>query len=153
MSVRLTPEEIDEFLTNGHTLILSTLRKSGEPFSTPVWYAYMDGAFYVGTLERSAKVRHIRRDPRVCCVVESGEAWVDLHCVIANCDAEIVDDEKTLQMVREEMARKYAAFTAPRTELPDATRRHYNRGSVVIKCTPRPGEVRSWYNQKIRMRT
>ena len=151
MSVRLSPEEMDDFLRNGHTLILATLRRSGEPFATPMWYAYIDGAFYLSTLERTAKVQHVRRDPRVCCTVEAGDAWVDLQCVIANCQAEILTDEATFRMVSEESDRKYAQFRPPTSGLPDATASHYARGSVIIKCTPRPGEVRSWYNRKIRM--
>ncbi len=86
MGVELTPEEVDDFLRDGHTLIFTTIRKSGEPFATPMWYAYIDGSIYIRTLGRSAKVAHARRDPRVCCTVETGDAWVDLKAVIANCE-------------------------------------------------------------------
>ncbi len=152
MGVELTHEEIEDFLKNGHTLIFTTIRASGEPFATPMWYAYVDGAFYISTLGRSAKVQHVRRDPRVCCTVETGDAWVDLKCVIANCDAEILTDEETFEMIGVEMDRKYASFRPPQTRMPDATKQHYSGGRVVVKCTPRPGEIRSWYNRKIRMR-
>ncbi len=151
MGVRLTEEEFDDFLAKGHTLILSTIRKSGEPFMTPNWYVYIDGAFYVRTLAKSAKVQHIRRDPRACCLVEEGEKWIDLKAVIANCDAQIIEDEATLKAVGEAMGSKYEGFRPNTTKQPKATRDHYSSGSVVIKLTPKPGEIRSWYNRKIRM--
>lgn len=151
MGVKLTPEEIDEFLTKGHTLIMATIRKSGEPLLIPIWYVYMDGAFYVGTAMKSPKVAHIKRDPRVCCMVEEGEKWIDLKAVIANCDASLVTDEATIKRFNEALAKKYEGFRPPAAKMPDATRKHYASERAVIKLVPRPGEIRSWYNRKIRM--
>jgi PPOX class probable F420-dependent enzyme len=151
MGVRLTQEEINEFLTKGHTVILATIRKSGEPLMTPLWYVYKDGAIYIRTLAKSPKVQHVKRDPRVCCLVEEGEAWIDLKAVIANCDAEVIEDEQTLKEVGEALGEKYKGFRPDTSKQPNATRKHYSSGSVVIKMTPRPGEVRSWYNRKIKM--
>jgi PPOX class probable F420-dependent enzyme len=150
MGVKLTEDEINDFLENGHTLIMATIRKSGEPFLTPVWYVWMDGAFYVRTGEKSAKVGHLRRDPRACCMVEEGEAWVDLRAVVANCDAEILQDDEQLAKVSQAISSKYARFRMQSAALPDATRKHYSRGRSIIRMTPREGEVRSWYNRKIR---
>ena len=131
MSVRLTQDELDEFLAYGHTLIFTTVRHSGEPFATPMWYVYRDGAFFIRTMERSAKVRHIRRDSRVCCTVETGEAWVDLKAVIANCKAEVLDDEATLAWVSQELDRKYEGFRRPSSGLPEVTQHHYAADRVV----------------------
>jgi len=151
MGVKLTPEEMDEFLTTGHTLIVATIRKSGEPFMMPIWYVWMDGAFWVGTGANSAKVGHIKRDPRVCCMVETGDAWVDLKAVIANCDAVFVEDKAQVAKVNAAIHAKYAPFRMQRAALPEKTQNHYNRARAIIKMTPREGEVRSWYNRKIRM--
>jgi nitroimidazol reductase NimA-like FMN-containing flavoprotein (pyridoxamine 5'-phosphate oxidase superfamily) len=151
MGVKLTDEEINDFLTKGHTLILTTIRKSGEPFSMPIWYAWKDGSFYTSTLAKSPKVGHIRRDPRVCCLVEEGDKWVDLRAVIANCDATILDDEATIKWYNEVTKEKYAPFRSERAAAPAATQKNYAGDRVIIKATPRAGEIRSWYNRKIRM--
>jgi len=153
MGVNLTDEERDAFLTTGHTLILSTLRKSGEPFTTPNWYVWMDGAYWMRTGAASAKAQHMRRDPRVCCLVEDGEAWVDLRAVIANCQAEFIEDEAALARFNAAFKAKYAAFSRDNAVVPDATKRHYSGARALIRMTPREGEVRSWYNRKIRMKT
>jgi PPOX class probable F420-dependent enzyme len=152
MGVRLTEDEIDEYLASGHTLIIATTRKSGEPFMTPIWYVWMDGSFWVRTGPKSAKVQHIRRDPRVCCMVEEGEAWIDLKAVIANCDATFVEDPELTARVGEALDAKYAAFKLNRSTLPDATRNHYAGERTFIRMTPRPDEIRSWWNRKIRVK-
>ena len=152
MGVKLTPEEVDAFLTTGHTLIIATIRKSGEPFMTPIWYVWEDGAFYASTRAASSKVQHIKRDPRVCCMVEDGEMWLDLRAVIANCDAEFVTDEATIERIRAANQKKYAAFRTDPAKMPNATSSHYATESVLIRMTPRPGELRSWHNRKIRLR-
>jgi nitroimidazol reductase NimA-like FMN-containing flavoprotein (pyridoxamine 5'-phosphate oxidase superfamily) len=151
MGVKLTDVELDEFLGKGHTLMVSTIRKSGEPLTVPMWYVWMDGGFWIGTPSRSAKVQHIKRDPRVCCVVEEGDKWVDLKVVVANCDAVIVESEAELDKFKVAMDEKYQAFRPDRSNMPQATRNHYSGDRAVIKMTPRVGEVRSWYNRKIRM--
>jgi PPOX class probable F420-dependent enzyme len=151
VGVKLTDEEIDAYLEKAHTLILSTIRKSGEPFMTPIWFVWMDGAFWIGTLAKSAKIAHIKRDPRVCCMVEEGEAWIDLKAVVANCQAEIVEDADAIARFNAEMDRKYASFRVARTDMPQSAKTHYATSRVIVKMTPRPGEVRSWYNRKLRM--
>ena len=150
MGIRLEGRELDEYLANGHTLILATTRKSGEPFTTPLWYVWMNGAFYTDTIARSAKVKHILRDPRVCCLVEDGKAWVDLRAVVANCTARIVEDPEEQRLYNEARERKYAAFRRDDAKVPAVTQRHYEQARAILKLTPRTGEIRSWYNRKIR---
>ena len=150
MGVQLTRDEIDEYLTNGHTVILATTRQSGEPFMTPLWYVYDNGAIYLRTRARSAKAKHIERDRRVCLLVESGERWVDLQAVVMNCDAELVEDETENRRIQKMLGEKYASFRAEVRKAPKATKKHYAAASVVYKCTLRAGEVRSWYNRKLR---
>jgi nitroimidazol reductase NimA-like FMN-containing flavoprotein (pyridoxamine 5'-phosphate oxidase superfamily) len=151
MGVRLTEEEINEFLNGSHTLIIATTRQSGEPFMTPVWYVWMDGAFWTRTGMDSPKVKHIKRSPRVCCLVEEGEKWVDLRAVISSCHAEIVADQALIDKVGDALDAKYASFKMEQTAMPDATKKHYASTRAIIKMTPREGEkIRSWYNRKIR---
>ena len=44
---------------------LTTYRKSGEPVSTPVWFALVGGRVFVFTDLQSGKAKRIRNDPRV----------------------------------------------------------------------------------------
>lgn len=151
MGVNLEPAELDEFLEQSHTMILSTIRRSGEPFMTPLWYVYMDGCIYFSTPSKSAKVAHLERDARACVLVEEGEQWVDLKAVVLNCDAVFLDQEgEEARRFRERSQIKYQAYRPPSKKMPDATKKHYSGSTILVKLVPRAREVRSWYNQKIR---
>ena len=151
MSIALNNEEIAHYLTTGHTLIVATIRKSGEPFMVPVWYVWRDGAFHIVTFSDSPKVQHLRRDPRACCMVEDGMKWIDLRAAVANCDAVIIDDPATVEEIGIALLHKYADFRTESAQAPVATKQHYARAKVVVKFVPRAGELRSWYNRKLRM--
>ncbi|MGH7336515.1 MAG: pyridoxamine 5'-phosphate oxidase family protein, partial [Myxococcota bacterium] len=78
MGVRLTDEEVWEFLATAHTGILTTLRRDGTPIALPMWFVALDRAVYLRTLVGSKKMARIRRDPRVGFVAESGLRWAEL---------------------------------------------------------------------------
>ena len=149
MGVSLTSEEMTEFLRKGHTLILATIRKSGEPMATPLWYLYDDGCFYVSTFARTSKLKHIKRDPRVCVLVEDGEHYLDLRAVVANCTAEIVEDPEVIDRVNAGVREKYKEFSVDFSKAGTATQQRYT-GQVMLRLVPRASEIRSWYNRKLR---
>ena len=150
MGIKLEGQELEEFLKTSHTLILSTIRQSGEPFTTPLWYVYMDGAIYFKTPEKAAKVSHLKRDPRACCLIEEGTRWVDLKAVVLNCDAEFIDQDSDEAARYEALSNvKYADYRVNLDNVASKTREHYTR-NVVVKLAPRESEIRSWYNRKIR---
>ena len=150
MGIKLEGRELEEFLETSHTMNLSTIRKSGEPFTTPLWYVYMDGAIYFSTPPTSAKVEHLKRDPRACCMIEEGLRWVDLKAVILNCDAEFVEQDSDEAARYQALSHaKYAEFRPKLENAASNTREHY-ASSVLVKLVPRESEIRSWYNRKIR---
>jgi len=148
MGIQLDQDELDEFLESSHTMILATIRKSGEPFMTPLWYVYMDGAIYFSTRSQSAKVKHLKRDPRVCCLIEEGERWVDLKAVVINGNAEFVDtDSDEGARVQERTSIKYADFSP---NIQNSYADKADRTIIYVKVVLREHEVRSWYNRKLR---
>ena len=60
----MTPEE-EQFLKEHRLCVISTLRKSGSPIATPVYYFYDEGKLYVSITKTRAKTAHVLRDPRV----------------------------------------------------------------------------------------
>ncbi len=150
MGVRLTPEEIDGFLEKGHTLIFTTVDKDGYPHSTPLWYVYMDGHIYTRTLKKSQKAKNVERDPKVCCLVETGERWVDLESVVIRGRAELVQDQATKEKYEAGLGAKYAEFRAPLQKAPSKVQQHYAQERVYYKIVPEK-RIASWYNQKVRL--
>ena len=60
----MTPEE-EQFLKEHRFCVISTLRKSGSPFATPVYYFYDEGKLYVSITKTRSKTAHVLRDSRV----------------------------------------------------------------------------------------
>ena|SRR5437870_2445593 len=52
-------------LVRGRFLLLTTFRASGEPVSTPMWFAARNGRMYLVTACNAGKLGRLRADPRV----------------------------------------------------------------------------------------
>lgn len=150
MAVTLDQSEIDAFLAEGHTVILTTIDPDGYPHAAPLWYVYLDGAIYVRTLARSHKARNIARNNKVCCLVESGERWRELKAVIIRGHADAIIDESARARIQTALDEKYAAFREARQTLPQRTQQHYAQSRVFLKVTP-DKRVASWDNRKLRL--
>lgn len=148
MGVRLDQQEIDEFLDNGHTLILTTVDKDGYPHSTPIWYVYMDGLIYTRGRRRSQKTANIRRNSKVGCVVEEGLRWRELKAVMIRGRAEEVTDPAEQERFQRANAEKYDSFRESQKDLPKATRSHYSTPFIIWKITPEK-RLATWDNKKI----
>ena len=147
MSVRLDDAEIVACLAESHTGVLSTLRADGSPAMMPLWFVMVDGEVCLRTLATSAKVRHIREDPRVSFLVEHGRAWAELKAVVLYGDATLVQDERTIVEIDEAFTTKYAGFGLP-PDAPSRTREHYARGRAHICITPTRRPM-TWDNAKL----
>lgn len=149
MGVRMDADEVRSFLARGHTGILTTLGADGWAVPLPVWFVHLDGAVHVRTPAASHKVARVARDDRVTFLVEEGQRWEELRAVLVKGRARRVDDELTLASVEDALDAKYRDFRPDRDTLPGGTRRHYGRGSVVLRIDP-IDEATSWDNRKIR---
>jgi nitroimidazol reductase NimA-like FMN-containing flavoprotein (pyridoxamine 5'-phosphate oxidase superfamily) len=143
----MTPDEVWDYVTNGHTGILTTLRRDGVPIAMPLWYACLNGKIYAQT--RGRKLARIRRDPRSSFLIESGERWADLKAVHLTGVSEIVDLEGDLaDRFRTEMDRKYAAFRSS-SSMPKETADFYATAVTrVVRFTP-DDRVLNWDNTKL----
>jgi len=150
MGVRLDQTEIDEFLTSGHTLILTSTDRDGYPHAAPLWYAYIDGHIYTRTMRKSQKAANIARDPKVCCLVETGERWRELKAVMIRGRAVEVEDEAMQKRFDATLSEKYANFRESGAAMPKRTQQHYAAPTVWWKIVPEKRSS-SWDNRKIRL--
>jgi nitroimidazol reductase NimA-like FMN-containing flavoprotein (pyridoxamine 5'-phosphate oxidase superfamily) len=151
VGIQFTDDEERAFLAATHTGVVTTLRRDGWPVSLPVWFALVDDAIYLRTPARSKKVARVRNDDRACFLVEAGEAWAELRAVLWLGHLTEVDDEVMRQRAGAALGEKYAGFTTMRTDLPDATIRHYGRGDVLYELHADERRI-TWDNRKIRTR-
>ena len=69
----MTTPLAEDFL-RGHTrTFLVTIRDDGAPACHPMVAVWRDGALYMTTYRKSAKVAHLMREPRVACLVVTAD--------------------------------------------------------------------------------
>jgi PPOX class probable F420-dependent enzyme len=159
MNTGMTPQEIVEFLENQRTAILATTRKSGSPVMHAVWFVYLDHAIYINVQRSSFKFSNIRRDPRVCALVEDGESYFDLRGVSVEGEAVEVTDDTEILRVQDAQDAKHRRIGSGTESMPDyfekSRAERLQRGDRVLVRIPMT-QVRSWdfgkarahYNQR-----
>lgn len=76
--IRLTESEADALLAGSTKLALGTVNPDGSPHLVTMFYALLDGRIAFWTYRASQKARNLERDPRVTCLVETGEDYFSL---------------------------------------------------------------------------
>ena len=102
------PEQRARALAAARNAILATNRRDGTPQLTPNWFHWDGAVFRISTLAWTAKVRNIRRDPRVALCIDfpAGPDEGGGDYMVAYGRAELVEGER----VRDEtlpLLRKY----------------------------------------------
>lgn len=147
MSIRLTPEQTWDVLATAHTGIFTTLRRDGMPIALPVWFVALDRTICLAAPSRTKKIARLRHDPRASFLVESGEKWVELEAVHLTGRCELLDlerDHDLIVRIDDELDRKYAAFRADHSRMPEKTQEHY-AARTFIRFVP-DARVLTWRN-------
>jgi PPOX class probable F420-dependent enzyme len=105
--IRMTDAEVEEFLATERTVQLASIGPDGAPHLVPMFFAMIDGRIALWTYAKSQKAANLRRDPRVTCLVESGEQYGELRGVSIAGRAELHDDYDTVHRVGEALYRRY----------------------------------------------
>jgi len=148
-SVRLSPEEAWQAVSDAHTGIFTTLRRDGVPVSLPVWFVTLDHQVIMRTPATAKKVARVRTDPRSSFLVEAGLRWAELRAVHLTGRAEVVDDDGRLaEEIAPAWEAKYGGYTTARTAMPDATRTHYEVPFAYVRFTP-DERIVSWDNRRL----
>lgn len=84
-------ERLEEFLRPPRIAVVATVGRDGTPQITPVWYGYEDGRLIVAANEDSAKVRNLRRDPRLSVCVYEGERGAEYAALYGRADVDTGD--------------------------------------------------------------
>ena len=102
---------VKKFLGGKYFGKLATAMKDGSPHVTPIWYLLEGGRVFVNTTTNRVKYFNIRRDSRVCLLVDDGYPYVIIFGRArvaeerdANKDIETLD----IRYIGEEAGRKAA---------------------------------------------
>ena len=111
--IKMSDEEVDAFLHGRRSMTMSTISPDGSIHSVAMWYGFLEGAVAFETKTKSQKVRNLRRDPRLTCLVEDGETYDELRGVSLVGTGEIVDDPARMWELGVSVFERY---NAPYTE-------------------------------------
>jgi PPOX class probable F420-dependent enzyme len=105
--IRMTDEELAEFLDGRHTMNVATFNHDGTIHLVAMWYA-MEGPDPVfWTYMKSQKIRNLERDPRITCLVETGDAYEELKGVELVGQGEVITDREQVLALGEQVAARY----------------------------------------------
>ena len=95
-AVKMTDEELAEFLEANMKVQVATIGPDGQPHLTTLFYVMVDGRMFFWTYGRSQKIQNLRRDPRVTCLVEDGEDYFELRGATIFGKARLLEDHDEL---------------------------------------------------------
>jgi PPOX class probable F420-dependent enzyme len=90
--IKMSPEEVDSFLTEQRTMTVATHNHDGTIHAVAMWYGFLEGSVAIETKTKSQKVQNLRRNPGMTCMVESGDQYNELMGVELVGRGEIVED-------------------------------------------------------------
>lgn len=142
--ISMTDEEIHAFLQEQRTLQVASIDHDGFPHLVAMWYILQEQRIVFWTYAKSQKAVNLRRDPRLTCLVESGQSYQELRGVQIKGRATIIDDHTTVQGYGE---RIFARYTGP---LDDSVRPMIAAQAVKrLVVLVEPVEIVSWDHRKL----
>ncbi|WP_028476447.1 PPOX class F420-dependent oxidoreductase [Nocardia sp. CNY236] len=140
----MSETEIADFLQRSRIATLATVGPEGIPHLTAMWYALIDGEIWFETKTKSQKAVNLRRDPRIACMVESGDTYDQLRGVSIEGRAEVVDDPDLLFAVGVSIWERY---TGPYTDQARPMVEAMLNKRVAVRVVPE--RMRSWDHRKL----
>lgn len=144
--VRMTDEEVAAFVEASRTATMATIGPSGLPHLVAMWFAVLDGTIWFETKAKSQKVRNLRRDDRITCMVEDGDTYDTLRGVSIEGRAVVVEDPEAIWAVGVSVWERY---NGPYSEEVRPLVEFMLNKRVAVKVEPT--RIRSWDHRKLGM--
>lgn len=145
-SIVMTPEEIAEFVDTSRTATMATNGPAGVPHLVAMWYGVIDGKVYFETKTKSQKVKNLRRDPKIACMIEAGDTYDQLRGISIEGVAHIIEDTTDPEYWAAGVS-VFERYNAPYTdEMKPFVEIMLNK-RVIVRIDP--VRVRSWDHRKL----
>lgn len=142
--IQLTEVEAAQLLAECAKLTLATVGRDGAPHLVTMFYALVDGRIAFWTYRTSQKARNLERDPRLTCLVETGEDYFTLRGVQVHGVAEPLDDPAAVADIGARVAARSMNVA------------HEHVGEYVARAAPKrrgylvtPTRLISWDHRKL----
>lgn len=144
--IRMTDDEIAEFVARSRTATMGTIGPGGTPHLVAMWYAVVDGEIWFETKVKSQKVVNLRRDDRITVLIEDGHTYDKLRGVSVEGRAVLSDDPEDILRCGISVWERY---TGPYSEeVRPAVDAMMNKRVVVRVQAKR---TRSWDHRKLNL--
>jgi PPOX class probable F420-dependent enzyme len=145
-AVRMSPDEVEEFLGSQMKVQVATVNPDGSPHLTTLFYVLDQGRIAFWTYASSQKIKNLQRDARISCLVEAGDDYFELRGVSITGKAELVTEESRIR----EIGSAVATRMAHGADLGDlgremVERQVSKRWGVVVE----PVKVATWDHRKM----
>jgi PPOX class probable F420-dependent enzyme len=108
MSTTLADPKIQAFLATKYVVVLATVNPDGSPLAMAMWLLADHDSLTMISVANLAKIRNLKRDPRVCVVAETGTIGDDqIKGVAIRGRAEFLDDSPARRQLVERFLTKY----------------------------------------------
>jgi PPOX class probable F420-dependent enzyme len=141
----MTPEEVDVFLREQRTMSVATVGADGRPHVVAMWYGFIDGAPAFWTYGKSQKIVNLRRDPRITCLIEDGDAYGELRGVELVADAALIEDPERILAFGVQLTERYQGIKVNEAAMPALQKSAAKR--VVVRLDVK--RTVSWDHRKL----
>ncbi|MFE3454426.1 pyridoxamine 5'-phosphate oxidase family protein [Nonomuraea sp. NPDC059194] len=140
--IAMSDDDVAAFLQESRKLQLATINQDGTPHLVTMFYAMDAGRIAFWTYGKAQKTRNLDRDPRVSCLIESGDDYAELRGVLVYGVAEPIDRTLDIGM---EIARRMTPG------VPDELLREYveHTGKKRTAFVVEPTKVVSWDHRRL----
>ncbi|HUD36944.1 MAG TPA: pyridoxamine 5'-phosphate oxidase family protein [Streptosporangiaceae bacterium] len=152
--VAMTPAETEQMLASESKVQLATNGHDGFPHLVTMYYVMMDGLITFWTYRRSQKALNLERDPRISCLVETGEQYFDLRGVLVQGTARRIDDPAAVLAIGHRITGVFAdpmIVTAPAPDGPSDPLEEYVEHAARKRFgyAVEPSRVITWDHAKL----
>jgi PPOX class probable F420-dependent enzyme len=132
----MSKDEMNAFLARPLIARIATVRPNGSPQLVPMWFLYEDGVMYMSTRTYAAKVKHLKKNPRVAVVVDE---------MVAPMKNKVVMIEGTVDVlttgVKETTTKIYHKYVGVEGSASPQAQQSINTPRVILKITPKKIET------------
>jgi PPOX class probable F420-dependent enzyme len=144
--IRMTGEELREFLDEQKTVSVATIGPKGRPHLVPLWYV-RDGDDLTGwTFAKSQKTKNLERDPHATLQVEAGVEYQDLRGVMFECDVQIETEPDRVAEYGTALFKRYGGVDELAPEVAEMVDK---QASKRVGLRFRPTRTVSWDHRKL----
>ncbi len=141
----MTEQEVSGLIEGTNKLQLATVNPDGTPHLVTMFYAPIEGKIGFWTYRTSQKARNMARDPRVTCLIETGQDYFELRGAMIYGKVEIVTDPNRIRYVGSEVVKRMMNLENEADIAPFVEQTAAKRDAYLVEIT----RVASWDHRKL----